>query len=80
MAGSVRTTWAPKALSIILRSILMEAGMVRVSLYPLAAATMARPMPVLPEVGSTRVVVSGSIRPFASASSCHPSLSHFAAF
>ena len=30
---------------------------------------MARPTPVLPEVGSTRVVVLGSMRPLASASS-----------
>jgi hypothetical protein len=26
----------------------MDSGMVRMSSYPLAAATMARPMPVLP--------------------------------
>ena len=30
--------------------------MVSTSLYPLAAAMKARPMPVLPLVGSTRVV------------------------
>ena len=36
----------------------MEAGMVSTSLYPLAAAMKASPMPVLPDVGSTRVVCS----------------------
>lgn len=30
--------------------------MVRISSYPFAAATIASPMPVLPEVGSTRTV------------------------
>jgi hypothetical protein len=37
------------------------------SLYPLAAATKARPMPVLPLVGSTRVVFPRVILPSASA-------------
>ena len=55
-AGSVRTSSAPKALSKILRSRDMEAGMVSTSWYPRAAAIKARPMPVLPDVGSTRVV------------------------
>ena len=36
-----------------LRSMLMVSGMVRVILYPLAAATYARAMLVLPDVGST---------------------------
>ena len=35
----------------------MLAGMVRMSLYPLAAAAIASPMPVLPDVGSTRMVL-----------------------
>jgi hypothetical protein len=30
------------------RSMLMDSGMVRISSYPLAAATIASPMPVLP--------------------------------
>ena len=44
-----------------LRSILMLAGMVRISLYPLAAAAMASPMPVLPDVGSTSIVLPNSV-------------------
>src|SRR5689334_609865 len=35
------------------RSLLIVSGIVRISLYPRAAATMARAMPVLPLVGST---------------------------
>ena len=46
----------PSALSMTLLSILIVAGMVRISLYPLAAAAIASPMPVLPEVGSTSTV------------------------
>ena len=34
------------------RSTDIESGMTSTSLYPFTAATMARPMPVLPEVGS----------------------------
>lgn len=56
LAGSVRISSAPKALSRILRSRDMDAGMVSTNLYPLAAAMKARPMPVLPDVGSTSVV------------------------
>ena len=36
--------------------MLMLAGIVRINLYPLEAAAIARPMPVLPEVGSTSTV------------------------
>ena len=36
--------------------------------YPLAAATLAKPIPVFPEVGSM-ITVSGFKMPFASASS-----------
>jgi hypothetical protein len=61
-------TSAPKALSKTRRSIDMDSGMVSFSLYPFAAATMARPMPVFPEVGSTRTVFPGVISPRASAS------------
>ena len=35
--------------------MLMLSGMTRMSLYPRTAATSARPMPVLPLVGSTMV-------------------------
>src|SRR6185295_1069552 len=45
----------------------MLSGMTRTSLYPLTAATMARPMPVLPEVGST-ITPPGLSLPDASAS------------
>lgn len=58
LAGSVSTSSAPNALRRILRSRDMEAGMVSTSLYPRAAAMKARPMPVFPDVGSTRVVCS----------------------
>jgi len=60
--GSVRTSSAPKACNRTLLSRDMDAGMVRISLYPLAAATKARPMPVLPDVGSTRVVTPAGIQ------------------
>ena len=50
-------TLAPRALRSTLLSRLMEAGIVRMSSYPLAAATMASPIPVLPDVGSTRTVL-----------------------
>lgn len=56
LAGSVRTSWAPNALRRIRRSTDIEAGMVRMSLYPLAAAMNANAIPVLPLVGSTNVV------------------------
>ena len=55
-AGSVKTSSAPKACRRTRLSRDMEAGMVRISLYPFAAATKASPMPVFPDVGSTRVV------------------------
>ena len=51
------SAYLPNALSMTLLSILMLAGMVRMSLYPLAAAAIASPMPVLPDVGSTRMVL-----------------------
>ena len=54
--------YLPNALSMTLLSILMLAGMVRISLYPLAAAAMASPMPVLPDVGSTSIVLPSVVR------------------
>ena len=42
--------------------------MVKISLYPFDAATMASPIPVLPLVGSTSVDLPGEISPRASAS------------
>ena len=43
--------------------------MIRMHLYPLAAATIARPIPVLPLVLSTMVVLPGEMSPRFSASS-----------
>mmetsp|Transcript_2906 Transcript_2906/g.5366 ORF Transcript_2906/g.5366 Transcript_2906/m.5366 type:complete len:204 (+) Transcript_2906:684-1295(+) len=68
LAAGVSLTSAPKALRRTRRSMDMDSGMVRMSLYPLEAATMARPMPVLPEVGSTRTDLPGEMSPRASAS------------
>mmetsp|Transcript_6942 Transcript_6942/g.21996 ORF Transcript_6942/g.21996 Transcript_6942/m.21996 type:complete len:247 (-) Transcript_6942:327-1067(-) len=68
LAAGVRTSSAPSAFSITRRSIDIDSGMVSTSLYPLAAATMASPMPVFPEVGSTRVVSPGLMSPRRSAS------------
>mmetsp|Transcript_2410 Transcript_2410/g.6214 ORF Transcript_2410/g.6214 Transcript_2410/m.6214 type:complete len:205 (-) Transcript_2410:1472-2086(-) len=67
-AGSVKTSSAPKARSSTRRSRDMLAGIVRTSLYPLAAAMKARPIPVLPLVGSIKVVLPGLIFPASSAS------------
>mmetsp|Transcript_19278 Transcript_19278/g.53476 ORF Transcript_19278/g.53476 Transcript_19278/m.53476 type:complete len:219 (+) Transcript_19278:678-1334(+) len=67
-AAGVSTSLDPSALSSTRRSSDMESGMVSTRSYPLAAATMARPMPVLPEVGSTKVVFPGEMSPLFSAS------------
>mmetsp|Transcript_8011 Transcript_8011/g.13893 ORF Transcript_8011/g.13893 Transcript_8011/m.13893 type:complete len:237 (-) Transcript_8011:2-712(-) len=67
-AGSVSTRVAPNALRRTRRSRDMDAGMVSTSLYDLAAAMNARPMPVLPLVGSIRVVFPAVIEPLSSAS------------
>lgn len=56
LAGSVKTSCAPKALNKILRSTDIDAGIVKISLYPFAAAINANAIPVFPLVGSTRVV------------------------
>ncbi len=47
----------------------MLSGMVRISLYRLAAETSASPTPVLPEVGSTITDSPGRSRPSRSAAS-----------
>jgi hypothetical protein len=47
---------APNALKRTLLSKLIDAGMVKMSLYPFEAAINARPMPVFPLVGSTRTL------------------------
>ena len=67
-APSVSTSSAPYALRMLRLSTLMVSGMVSMILYPLDAAMAARPMPVLPEVGS--MMTDPSLRsPFSSASS-----------
>ncbi len=58
---------APKIDRSCLRSTDIVSGMVRMSLYPLAAQTKARAMPVLPLVGSM-ITVSLLMSPFSSAS------------
>ena len=51
------TPISPRAFNMTLLSILILAGMVRISLYPFEAAAIARPIPVLPDVGSTSIVL-----------------------
>nr|GMD24931.1 Os04g0165801 [Ipomoea batatas] len=48
VAGSVTIRSAPKAFRRTLLSRLIDAGIVKMSLYPLEAAIKASPMPVLP--------------------------------
>mmetsp|Transcript_16919 Transcript_16919/g.43747 ORF Transcript_16919/g.43747 Transcript_16919/m.43747 type:complete len:329 (-) Transcript_16919:35-1021(-) len=67
-AAGVSTSFAPNALSITRRSRLIDAGIVRVMSYPLAAATIASAIPVLPDVGSTSFVTPGLMSPRFSAS------------
>lgn len=57
--GYLLITLAPSAFSKTLLSRLIDAGIVKISSYPFAAATIANPMPVLPEVGSTKTVFPG---------------------
>ena len=54
----VRCTSAPRRASIFRRSTDIVSGMVRTHRYPRAAHTMARAMPVFPDVGSTTVTPS----------------------
>ena len=67
-APSVNTNSAPYAAKSFLRSTLIVSGSVSIALYPLATATNAKPIPVLPEVGSI-IVAPGLSIPFFSASS-----------
>ena len=57
-APGVNTISAPNKASNFLRSIDIVSGMVRISLYPLAAATNAKAIPVFPLVGSINIVSS----------------------
>ena len=67
-APSVNTSSAPNAFKRFLLSTLIVSGKVKIALYPFAAATAARPIPVFPEVGS--IIVAPSVKiPFSSASS-----------
>lgn len=68
LAAGVKMTSAPNAFNKTRRSMLILSGMVSLSLYPRAAATMANPMPVLPDVGSTKMVLPGTMSPRFSAS------------
>ncbi len=52
----VSTSFAPSMASNVRRSSDMVSGIVRINLYPLAAATNASAMPVLPLVGSMMTV------------------------
>mmetsp|Transcript_15471 Transcript_15471/g.31949 ORF Transcript_15471/g.31949 Transcript_15471/m.31949 type:complete len:260 (-) Transcript_15471:176-955(-) len=67
LAAGVKTSWAPNALRRTRRSMLMDSGIVRIRSYPFEAATMANPIPVFPEVGSTRTVSPGLMSPRSSA-------------
>ena len=67
-AAGVKTNSAPKARINLRRSFDTDSGMVKIDLYPLAAATMATAMPVLPEVAST-IVPPGFNAPLDSAAS-----------
>ncbi len=68
LGPSVRTTRAPRIFRILRRSTVIVSGIVRTSLRPLAAATKASAIPVLPLVGSIRIV-SLLMRPLFRASS-----------
>ena len=65
---SVKTSSAPYARMRLRRSSDMVSGIVMMRRMPRAAAMAARPIPVLPEVGSISTV-SSSMRPVANASS-----------
>ena len=60
LAPSVRTISAPYAASSLRLSMLIVSGITITALYPLEAATIARPTPVLPLVGS--IIVPPGLR------------------
>src|SRR3954454_17810555 len=68
LSAGENTMSAPNSSSRRTRSSLALSGITTVRRYPLRRATMARAMPVLPEVGS-RMTLSGVRRPSRSASS-----------
>ncbi len=65
---SLETISAPNRRRSPIRSSLALSGITTVSAYPFRRATIARAMPVFPDVGS-RIVLSGVSSPLASASS-----------
>ena len=66
-AASVRINSAPSTAMTLRLSKDIDSGIVRISLYPFAAAVKASAIPVLPEVGS--IMVFSFVRsPFFSAS------------
>src|SRR5699024_655918 len=67
-APGVKTSSAPYAFNKLRRSLLIVSGITKTALYPLLAAPIARPIPVLPLVGST-IVVSFVNLPASSAAS-----------
>ena len=52
----VNSSSAPSAWSTAWRSVLTQVGMVSLILKPMAAATIAMPIPVLPDVGSRMIL------------------------
>ncbi|CSC52951.1 Uncharacterised protein [Vibrio cholerae] len=76
-AASVSSKLAPSALSSLRRSKLIDSGMVRVNLYPRAAATNARATPVLPLVGSTNSTPGLSLPCFSASQIILAPIRHF---
>src|SRR5215468_5276163 len=60
-SSGVRMSSAPYARRRARRSSDIDSGIVRMRRYPFTAQTSARPMPVLPLVGSTMVLSPGRI-------------------
>ena len=56
ISAGVNISFAPSSINIFLLSTDIDSGIVKISLYPLAAQTNAKPIPVFPEVGSIIVV------------------------
>ena len=67
-APGVKTSSAPKARMSLRRSFETDSGIVKIDLYPRAAATIATAIPVLPDVAST-IVPPGFSAPLFSAAS-----------
>lgn len=74
LAASVKISSAPNAFRSTLLSKLIDAGIVNMSLYPLEAAINARPMPVFPLVGSTKILYKGKEYNYRTSSTAHNKL------